>query len=59
MGRGWAYTFLCLVWILSSVSVFALLKWGPEWRKERKKREETRRKEKEEHRNTNEEARVD
>ena len=60
MGRGWAYTLLCLLWILSSVSLFAMIKLGPGWRKARKEQEETRRKEKERerHKETNEEARV-
>ena len=35
MGRGWAFTFISLVWIIFSPMLLAVVKWGPQWRRER------------------------
>ncbi|MCJ1355493.1 MAG: hypothetical protein MMC33_005485 [Icmadophila ericetorum] len=35
IGRGWTYTFVGLVWLIFSPSLFVLMKWGPQWRVER------------------------
>ena len=36
MGVGWTYTFASLVWIAFSPLLWALMKYGPKWRKEKK-----------------------
>ena len=36
MGVGWSYTFASLVWIAFSPLLWALMKYGPKWRKEKK-----------------------
>lgn len=36
MGVGWSYTFASLVWIAFSPFLWALMKYGPKWRKEKK-----------------------
>jgi hypothetical protein len=40
MGWGWCYTFLGLVFILSTSLLWAEYKWGMGWREERRQREE-------------------
>ena len=42
MGRGWTYTFISAVWLLSSPFCFALMKYGPSWRREKKAKAEKR-----------------
>jgi len=37
-GRGWCFTFLSLVCLAFSPSLWALLRWGPGWREERRLR---------------------
>ena len=34
-GRGWAFTFNALVWVALSPMLFAVVRWGPAWRKKR------------------------
>ncbi|KAI9662867.1 MAG: hypothetical protein M1821_007914 [Bathelium mastoideum] len=46
MGRGWCFTFLAAVIFITSPMMWALTKWGPRWREERRIRME---KEKEEY----------
>ena len=40
MGRGWCFTFIAAVVLLSSGSLLALMRWGPGWREERRVRME-------------------
>lgn len=40
MGRGWTYTTLALLWVAFSPLVWMLMKNGPEWRRQRREREE-------------------
>ena len=40
MGRGWCFTFIAAVVFVTSPMVWALLKWGPGWREERRVRVE-------------------
>jgi len=40
MGRGWCFTFIGLVVLCCSPSLWVLRKWGPGWREERRMREE-------------------
>ncbi|TGO61111.1 hypothetical protein BOTNAR_0134g00090 [Botryotinia narcissicola] len=35
MGLGWTYTFIALLYIVLSQMLFAVMKWGPGWRRER------------------------
>ena len=42
MGRGWAFTFISLVWVIFSPAFFAVIKWGPQWRRERAVKEAAR-----------------
>ena len=35
MGRGWCFTFIALILVAQSPMLWALLKWGPQWREER------------------------
>ncbi|KAA8564889.1 hypothetical protein EYC84_010659 [Monilinia fructicola] len=34
MGLGWAYTFIALLYVVLSPMLFAVMIWGPRWRKE-------------------------
>ncbi|KAM0315048.1 hypothetical protein ACHAO8_004154 [Botrytis cinerea] len=34
MGLGWAYTFIALLYVVLSPMLFAVMKWGPDWRRE-------------------------
>ena len=47
MGRGWAFTFVGLVELAAMPTLMAIMKWGPEWRREEKRKveEQLRRKE--------------
>jgi len=36
IGVGWTYTFASLVWIAFSPCLWALMKYGAKWRKEKK-----------------------
>ena len=47
MGRGWAFTFIGLVELAAMPTLLAVMKWGPEWRREemRKVEEQLKRKE--------------
>ena len=45
MGVGWTYTFSSLVWIAFSPLLWALMKYGPKWRKEKKTKEDAEEKE--------------
>jgi len=40
MGNGWAYTLIGLVYVLLSPLLWAVIRWGPGWRKERRERED-------------------
>lgn len=40
MGKGWAYTTMGLIAIASSVSLFLIMRFGAEWRREKREREE-------------------
>ena len=40
MGIGWAYTFSGLVWIAFSPLLWALMKYGPIWRKQKKEKQD-------------------
>lgn len=42
MGRGWCFTFIALVCAITMPMLLAEVKWGPQWREERRQREETR-----------------
>ena len=46
MGRGWTYTFVGLVWIGASPLLFAVIKWGPQWREAMRLRAEKKKAEK-------------
>ncbi|KAF7883630.1 uncharacterized protein EAF02_005550 [Botrytis sinoallii] len=35
MGLGWTYTFIALLYVVLSPMLFAVMKWGPGWRRER------------------------
>jgi hypothetical protein len=37
MGRGWCYTFIALVLMLSSSMLWVVMKRGPQWRAEKKR----------------------
>ncbi|KAF7874213.1 hypothetical protein EAF04_002885 [Stromatinia cepivora] len=39
MGLGWAYTFIALLYVVLSPMLFAVMKWGPGWRREKVERE--------------------
>ncbi|KAF2113391.1 major facilitator superfamily domain-containing protein [Lophiotrema nucula] len=41
MGRGWCFTFIALVVAATSPILWVLLKWGPQWREERRVKMET------------------
>lgn len=41
MGVGWAYTFASLLWIAFSPCLWALMKYGPKWRKAKKEKEDS------------------
>ena len=43
MGHGWAYTLLSLLFVVSSIGPAASMKYGIQWRKARKEKEEARR----------------
>ena len=45
-GAGWTYTFFSLLWVVFSPACFLLIKKGPQWRRERKAKEETKQKKK-------------
>lgn len=45
-GAGWTYTFFALLWLVFSPACFLLIKKGPQWRGERKAREEVKQKKK-------------
>ena len=47
MGRGWAITLVGLLVVVCSPLLLLLMKYGPQWRKERKEREQRKRSEKE------------
>ncbi|KAK4996880.1 hypothetical protein LTR66_003608 [Elasticomyces elasticus] len=38
MGRGWCFTFIALVVLATSPIMWVLVRWGPEWREERRLR---------------------
>jgi MFS family permease len=38
MGRGWCYTFLALVLVVTSPILWVSMRWGPKWREERRVR---------------------
>ena len=40
MGRGWCFTFIAGVVLVASPMIWALLRWGPGWREERRVRKE-------------------
>ena len=40
MGRGWCFTFIAAVIFLTSPMMWALTRWGPGWREERRRRTE-------------------
>jgi multidrug resistance protein len=40
MGRGWCFTFVSAVVLLCSPILWILIKWGPQWRDERRQRED-------------------
>lgn len=40
MGRGWCFTFVAAVCLLTSPLLWIGVKWGPKWREERRVREE-------------------
>ena len=46
MGVGWTYTFASLVWIAFSPSLWALMKYGPIWRKAKKEKKDQEEREK-------------
>ena len=50
LGRGWTFTLIALLMLVSSFMPWILLKKGPQWREERRVREERHQKEKEERR---------
>ena len=39
MGTGWTFTLISFVWVGLAPMLFAVLKWGPKWRKEREQKE--------------------
>ena len=43
IGRGWTYTLISIIWLLSSPCCIMLIKFGPRWRKEKRLREEKKR----------------
>ena len=47
LGRGWTYTLIAFIWLLSSPFCWALMKCGPRWRKEKKASEARKEAEKE------------
>jgi predicted MFS family arabinose efflux permease len=47
MGNGWTFTFVGLVYIAIIPLLFALIRWGPKWRRQRKEKEEREEAEKE------------
>ena len=46
IGRGWCFTFIAAVVFFTSPLLWAELKWGPQWREERRVRMETQKEEK-------------
>ena len=40
IGSGWAYTLAALIWVSFSPCFWLLIKWGPQWRREKKMKEE-------------------
>ncbi|MCJ1448253.1 MAG: hypothetical protein MMC23_008768 [Stictis urceolatum] len=46
MGKGWCFTFIALFLVVSSPMQWALLRWGPMWREERRVRLEEQEREK-------------
>lgn len=55
MGLGWSYTFIGLIYVVFSPMLFAVIKWGPGWRKTRWEREKRGEEEKEKARREKEE----
>ena len=47
MGRGWCFTFLAALIFVTSPMMWALTKWGPQWREERRIRTQEKEREKE------------
>ncbi|KAI9644092.1 hypothetical protein NHQ30_007444 [Ciborinia camelliae] len=39
MGLGWAYSFIALLYVVLSPMLFAVMIWGPDWRKEKAEKE--------------------
>lgn len=54
MGRGWCFTFIALVCIAAMPMLLVELKYGPEWREERRCKAEKKKAEEEEKRRTRE-----
>jgi sugar phosphate permease len=40
MGLGWSYVLVGLVWIVMAPMLWAVVRWGPQWRRERRERAE-------------------
>ena len=55
LGRGWTYTLIAFIWLLSSPCCWVLMKYGPRWRKEKKAREAKKEAEKEKIKDANSE----
>jgi len=43
MGRGWAFTFTGLIMLSMMPVLLAIMRWGPEWRREETRKVEARR----------------
>ncbi len=39
LGRGWTFTLISLIWVVLSPMMWAVVKWGSQWRKERQEKE--------------------
>lgn len=48
MGLGWSYTLIAGVYVLLSPMLWAVVKWGPGWRRQKKEKQERKEREKEE-----------
>ena len=48
IGRGWTATLVAAVWVLMSSFWWAIMRWGPKWREQKREKEEAREKRQEE-----------
>lgn len=48
MGTGWAFTLIGALYLVLSPMLWVVMRWGPQWREQRRVKDEERRRHKEE-----------